>query len=194
MILYYIYNFVIAVILLNILIALYNSAYEDITENAIDEYLALFAQKTMQFVRAPDENVYIAPFNLVEIVCLALPFEWWMSRTRYEQLNDLVMGVVYSPVLLLTAFLEARTARKVVFNRKRGETDEDTVEEWEQLESELDFEGSGWGKRVEETSPDVVVDGTLKAVNQLREEVKELKEMLRELKVFQDGGAPAEAS
>jgi hypothetical protein len=48
------------VVLLNILIALYNSAYEDITDNAIDEYMALFAQKTMQFVRAPDENVFIA--------------------------------------------------------------------------------------------------------------------------------------
>ena len=35
--LYYIYNFVIIVILLNILIALYNSAYEDITGNATDE-------------------------------------------------------------------------------------------------------------------------------------------------------------
>lgn len=46
--------------LLNILIALYNSAYEDITDNAIDEYMALFSQKTMQFVRAPDENVFIA--------------------------------------------------------------------------------------------------------------------------------------
>ena len=47
------------VVLLNVLIALYNSAYEDITDNATDEYLALFAQKTMQFVRAPDENVFI---------------------------------------------------------------------------------------------------------------------------------------
>lgn len=47
-------------VLLNILIALYNSAYEDITDNAIDEYMALFSQKTMQFVRAPDENVFIA--------------------------------------------------------------------------------------------------------------------------------------
>jgi hypothetical protein len=41
------------------LIALYNSAYDDISGNAIDEYMGLFAQKTMQFVRAPDENVFI---------------------------------------------------------------------------------------------------------------------------------------
>jgi hypothetical protein len=47
-------------VLLNILIALYNSAYEDITGNAVDEYMALFSQKTLQFVRAPDENVFIA--------------------------------------------------------------------------------------------------------------------------------------
>lgn len=47
------------IVLLNILIALYNSAYEDISGNAIDEYMAIFAQKTMQFVRAPDENVFI---------------------------------------------------------------------------------------------------------------------------------------
>ena len=46
-------------VLLNILIALYNSAYEDISSNATDEYMAIFAQKTMQFVRAPDENVFI---------------------------------------------------------------------------------------------------------------------------------------
>tara|TARA_R110002003_G_scaffold822_1_gene21608 strand:- start:6433 stop:6750 length:318 start_codon:yes stop_codon:yes gene_type:complete len=99
------------VILLNILIALYNSAYEDITENAIDEYMALFSQKTMQFVRAPDENVFIAPFNLIEMFCLILPFEWWMSDATYARLNDHVMFVLYSPLLVLTAFLEQREAR-----------------------------------------------------------------------------------
>ncbi|KAK4914645.1 Calcium channel yvc1 [Elasticomyces elasticus] len=51
LILYYIFSFIVMTILLNILIALYNSAYEDITENAIDEYMCLFAQKTMRFVR-----------------------------------------------------------------------------------------------------------------------------------------------
>jgi hypothetical protein len=70
-------------VLLNILIALYNSAYEDIYENADDEYLALFAQKTMQFVRAPDENVFIAPFNLIEVFLLVIPLEWWMTKKVY---------------------------------------------------------------------------------------------------------------
>jgi hypothetical protein len=59
---------------LNILIALYNSAYEDISGNAIDEYMAIFAQKTMQFVRAPDENVFIPRKSLP-------PFNSWRQLT-----------------------------------------------------------------------------------------------------------------
>lgn len=47
------------VVLLNILIALYNSSYEDISGNADDEYMALFSARTLQYVRAPDENVFI---------------------------------------------------------------------------------------------------------------------------------------
>lgn len=195
LILYYLYNFVIIVILLNVLIALYNSAYEDITENAIDEYLALFAAKTMQFVRAPDENVFIAPFNLIEIFCLSLPFEWWMPKPRYELLNDIVMGVIYAPVLFITAFLEVRTARKVKFNRKRHEADDDTIEEWEQLQDDLDVEGSGWSKRVEESAPNVTVDAALLEVKNLKEEMKELKELLRSvLSQQQQSGVSASSS
>lgn len=97
---------------------MYNSAYEDIYENADDEYLALFAQKTMQFVRAPDENVYIAPLNLIEIIISAL-FEWWMSKKSYEFVNDCVMGAIYSPLLFVAAFLETRTAFDIRRNRAR---------------------------------------------------------------------------
>ena len=181
LILYYIYNFIIIVILLNILIALYNSAYEDITSNAIDEFLALFSQKTMQFVRAPDENVFIAPFNLVEIFALVIPLEWWMPKDKYERLNDIVMGIVYSPLLVVTAYLETRTAHAVRFNRSRNETDDDTIEEWEQLSDDMDFESTGWQKRVEESKPNVIVDGTLLEVRELRKEVKELMEMVERL-------------
>ncbi|KAK5109636.1 hypothetical protein LTR62_006873 [Meristemomyces frigidus] len=182
LILYYIYTFIITVVLLNILIALYNSAYEDITENAIDEYLALFAQKTMQFVRAPDENVFIAPFNLIEIVFFSAPcLELWLPKKLFEQLNDAVMGAIYSPLLLVTAWLEARTARKVKWNRGRNESDDDTIEEWEQLASELDVEGSGWSKRVGESAPNVVEEKAVLEVQKLREEMKELKEMIRGL-------------
>jgi hypothetical protein len=180
-ILYYIFTFVVMVILLNILIALYNSAYEDITDNAIDEYMALFSQKTMQFVRAPDENVFIAPLNLIEIFCLIIPFEWWMPRDYYAKLNDYVMGVVYSPLLLIAAWFEVRSARHVRSNRKRGEEDDDNVEEWEQMAGEVDFERDGWKKTVERVKPNVEEDQATTEVKALKGEIAELKGMLVKL-------------
>lgn len=140
--------------------------------------MALYSQKTIRFVRAPDENVYIAPFNLIEIFFLVLPFEWWMSKSSYEKLNDYVMGFIYSPLLCITAFLEVRVAQRVQWNRKRGEVDEDTVEEWEQLEGEFDFEGDGWAKKCEVTKPNVEVDATLVEVRELRKEIDELKKLI----------------
>lgn len=166
------------VILLNILIALYNSAYEDITGNATDEYMALFSQKTMQFVRAPDENVFIAPFNLIEMLFLILPFEWWMDEKRYDRLNDCVMAVLYSPLLIVTAFLEQREARVVRYNRKRGEADEDVTHEWEQVLHECDFEADGWDKKVQNSKPNVEFDTAVLEVKKLQGEVRELKELL----------------
>lgn len=187
--------------LLNILIALYNSAYSDITDNAIDEYMALFAQKTMQFVRAPDENVFIArklqpsylplttspanslkAFNLIEIFLLILPFEWWMPRDRYERLNNLVMGVIYSPLLLITAYLESKQAHEVRYNRKRGEQDDDTVEEWEQMQDDVDFEAEGWTKKVERTKPNVETDAAVLEVRELKERMGELLKLVEGMK------------
>ncbi|KAF1811606.1 hypothetical protein P152DRAFT_459543 [Eremomyces bilateralis CBS 781.70] len=177
-ILYYIYTFVIMVVLLNILIALYNSAYEDITDNAVDEYMALFAQKTMQFVRAPDENVFIAPLNVIEIVCLILPFEWWLPDATYAKLNDYIMLVIYSPLLLITAILETQQAHLVRKNRKRGEEYDDVIEEWEQMDGELDFEGEGWHKKVEDSRPNVETDAAILEIRELRAEIKELRELV----------------
>ncbi|KIW87249.1 uncharacterized protein Z519_12152 [Cladophialophora bantiana CBS 173.52] len=187
LILYYIFTFVVMVILLNILIALYNSAYEDITQNAIDEYMAMFAQKTLQFVRAPDENVFIAPFNLIELFFLVIPFEWWMSPYHYERLNNYVMGVIYSPLLLITAGLEAVDARSVRSNRSRGEEDDDTVEEWEELAGELNFESEGWDKKVQSSRPVVEVDADVVEIRQLKEQVDELQRMVRALSPGADG-------
>ncbi|KAM3086305.1 Calcium channel yvc1, variant 2 [Clarireedia jacksonii] len=180
-ILYYIFAFLIMVVLLNILIALYNSAYEDITDNAIDEYMALFSQKTMQFVRAPDENVFIAPLNLIEIFCLILPFEWWMPRQQYAKLNDYVMAAIYSPLLVIAAWFEQRSAKRVTSNRRRGEEDDNTTEEWEQLIGQVDFEGEGWDKKVEKVKPNVECDQATIEVRKLRKEVEELKGLILQL-------------
>ncbi|EWY85206.1 hypothetical protein FOYG_12458 [Fusarium oxysporum NRRL 32931] len=180
LILYYCFTFVVMIILLNILIALYNSAYEDIYENADDEYLALFAQKTMQFVRAPDENVYIAPFNLVEIVISGL-LEWWIPKSTYEFINDCVMATLYSPLLFVAAIFERRSARKIRHNRSRGEEEDDQVNEWEQFHEDLDMEGEGWAKTCEAVKPNVEDEPAVIEVRKLRAEMEELKAMLSQL-------------
>jgi len=140
--------------------------------------MALFSQKTMQFVRAPDENVFIAPFNLVEVFCLIIPFEWWMSTPKYESLNNLVMGVLYSPLLLITAYVETKQAHRVKRNRRRGESDEDETEEWEQLAGECDFEADGWAKKVEGTKPNVATDLVVVEVRELKEQIDALRKMI----------------
>ncbi|KAJ4257571.1 Calcium channel yvc1 [Fusarium torreyae] len=180
LILYYCFTFVVMIILLNILIALYNSAYEDIYENADDEYLALFAQKTMQFIRAPDENVYIAPFNLVEMVISGL-LEWWVPKSTYEFINDCVMATLYSPLLFVAALVEKRTARKIRHNRSRGEEDDDQVHEWEQFDDNLDMEAEGWTKTCEAAKPNVEDEPAVIEVRKLRAEVDDLKSLLSQL-------------
>ncbi|KAK4097689.1 cation channel-like protein [Parathielavia hyrcaniae] len=181
LILYYCFTFVVMVVLLNILIALYNSAYEDIYDNANDEYLAMFAQKTMTFVRAPDENVYIPPFNLIEVFVMTLLFEWWMDKETYERANDVVMGAIYSPLLLLSAYFEVRWARDIRANRARGDADDDTIEEWEQMLAHVDFESDGWKKKVDAAKSDLEVDPAVAEVGKLREEVGQLKDLILSL-------------
>jgi hypothetical protein len=170
------------------LIALYNSAYEDIYDNANDEYLAMFAQKTMTFVRAPDENVFIPPFNLIEIFVLVIGFEWWMSKKMYERVNDIVMGFIYSPLLLVSAYFETRWARGIRVNRARGDADDDTVEEWEQMMGHTDFESDGWKKQVDSAKSNLEEDPAVAEVKKLREEVDKLKELIMSLHKTLDEG------
>ncbi len=104
------------------------------------------------------------------------------------------MGVIYSPVLVITAFLETRTARKVRWNQRRGEADDDTVEEWEQF-TDIDMESEGWTKKVEECRPNVETEAAVLEVRALREEVKELKELVGRVREGSpDGGETGESS
>jgi hypothetical protein len=52
LIIYYSWNFLATIILVNVLIALFGSAYSDVEENATDEYLAFFAHKTIDLSKS----------------------------------------------------------------------------------------------------------------------------------------------
>jgi hypothetical protein len=72
-------------------------------------------------------------------------------------------------------------AHVVRSNRRRRAKDDDTIEEWEQLANECDFEDDGWAKKVEETKPNVEIAGDIIEVRKLRDEVKELKALIEEV-------------
>ncbi|KAH7343410.1 calcium activated cation channel [Rhizoctonia solani] len=130
LILYYMWNVSTTVILLNVLISLFSSAYDDITDDAEAHFLAFFAEKTIAMIRAPDSYVYPAPFNLIEIFLVA-PFELVLSHKAYAKLNRTVMFVVFFIPLTMIALFEAHldTRRNVymrhMFNATQDGEDED---------------------------------------------------------------------
>lgn len=137
---------------------------------------------------SPSALTNILAFNLIEIFGLIIPFEWWLSSAKYERLNTLVMGVVYSPLLVFTAFFESKQAEVVKLNRRRGEQDEDTTEEWEQMQSDVNFESDGWSKKVESTKPNVETEAAVLEIRELKKELSELRNLIEGIKGGQANG------
>ncbi|WWC60249.1 uncharacterized protein I303_102815 [Kwoniella dejecticola CBS 10117] len=109
LIIFYGWNFISTIILVNVLIALFGSAYQDVTDNETDEYLVFFAHKTIDLIRAPDSFVYIAPFNLIEAVLIA-PLEWILPKEWYINLNRYIMSTLFFIPLTLIALFESQIA------------------------------------------------------------------------------------
>ncbi|CAI5757988.1 unnamed protein product [Candida verbasci] len=121
-VLYYMYSFLLSVILMNILIALYSTAYAAVVENATNEYFALVAEKTLRYIRAPDQNIYVPPFNLIEL--FISPMEYILPTNMFKSLNYYVMLVIYSPLLLYITTDELSNARRIQYNRFKGLSDD----------------------------------------------------------------------
>ncbi|TIA88992.1 hypothetical protein E3P99_02276 [Wallemia hederae] len=105
-VLFYGWNFLTILILMNVLVALYASSYEGVTDDAVNEFMAFFAGKTVSMIRTPDQFVYVAPMNLVEDVFIA-PLEWIVSRETYNKINRVVLGVIFFIPLTIIAIIEA---------------------------------------------------------------------------------------
>jgi len=141
-ILYYFYSFLVTVILLNILVALYASAYDKIYSNAIDEYMALVAQKTLRYIRAPDVCVYVPPLNIIELIFS--PLALILSSKAYKSLNGKIMLICYSPLLAYISIKEVRESRRVQYNRIKGLSDDanEVDREWDLTDGyDDDFDG-----------------------------------------------------
>ncbi len=141
-VLYYIFVFIITVILLNILGALFNSSYAMIVARSTDEYLALSASKTLRYIRSPDVDLFIPPFNLFEFAAITVPLSWWVPRTIFKRINYYILLVLYSPFLFITSVIEVRNARRVQYNRFKGLADDAN-----EIDTEWDLE-DGYGDNI----------------------------------------------
>ncbi|KAF9173311.1 hypothetical protein BGX21_001348 [Mortierella sp. AD011] len=114
------YLFFTSIILLNLLIALFNSSYTNITDSSEKEYLALFTFKVFSYLKSPDQFPYAAPFNLIEVF-LVIPWSTVLSTESYRKLNRMVMGPLFSiPILII-----ARSERKRYLKLKDANEDSD---------------------------------------------------------------------
>ncbi|GAA5913307.1 hypothetical protein JCM8208_005205 [Rhodotorula glutinis] len=104
LILYYVWSVATLVILLNVLVALFSSSYQESVDESEPTYLAAFAGRTVSSVRAPDSYVYPAPFNLVEL--FILPLEWIVSKKAYARINRVLMSFLFFLPLCSIALFE----------------------------------------------------------------------------------------
>ncbi|KIP12742.1 hypothetical protein PHLGIDRAFT_17507 [Phlebiopsis gigantea 11061_1 CR5-6] len=187
LLLYYLWNVATVVILLNILISLFSSAYDDVVQDAAAEYLAYFAGKAVGMIRAPDEYIYPAPFNLIELTLIA-PWEYIISPRAYRRLNRFVMLALFCLPLLAIAIYETqldpsknRWVHDWLTNPDQGL--EDTVE---YRDPEVDGEDAAKGLKISTVPFEEIVkvfpDSTHSSEATIIKEIRDLKKQLEELK------------
>ncbi|KAJ7498649.1 hypothetical protein FB451DRAFT_1016192 [Mycena latifolia] len=196
--LYYFWGIITCLILLNILISLFSSAYSDVVDDAEAQYLAFFASKTVSMIRAPDSYVYPAPFNLIEVF-LVTPFELFgrcsLSQSAYAKLNRFVMVVIFFIPLTMIAFYESAmdTNKHVWMKRWLRGNDEGEDDRPENRDPAVD-EGEGGPGRVISSVPFEELIKAFPNTNQSSEalmlkEILELKKQLALVLEKLDGGA-----
>lgn len=123
-VLYYAYNFLVSLMLLNILIALFSQAYSDVVEYANNYYLHQYASRVLRYIRAPDSKIFFPPLNLIEVFIIDFPFQWVMDKKSFENMKTQVMKVIYLIPLFIIANYESKNAMRVEYNRKHKFTDD----------------------------------------------------------------------
>ncbi|KAI0254847.1 hypothetical protein BJV78DRAFT_881185 [Lactifluus subvellereus] len=108
--LYYFWNVATVLVLLNILISLFASAYSEVVDDAEAQYLAFFAGKAVAMIRAPDTYLYPAPFNLIEMF-FVVPLEFILSPLAYAKLNRFVMTVLFFIPMTVIALYESTSSK-----------------------------------------------------------------------------------
>ncbi|GAA5824388.1 hypothetical protein JCM11251_000401 [Rhodosporidiobolus azoricus] len=208
LILYYAWSVATIVILLNVLVALFSTSYSECVDESEDTFLSFFAGKTVSAVRAPDQYVYPAPFNLVE--GLILPLELVLSVETYGKINRVLMSFLFFIPISCIAIWEthfdpisARDLDSLVAEQDDYQEPEEDPEPYRthgRDEGEFDHSGEPEGmeiskvkfKDLKEKMPDLTrsTEGkTLTIVIELSKELKALREELAALRAGQNGEA-----
>ncbi|CAD6589939.1 MAG: hypothetical protein TREMPRED_005579 [Tremellales sp. Tagirdzhanova-0007] len=178
LIVYYSWNFLTTIILVNVLIALFGSAYSDVEENATDEYLAFFAQKTIELRRRIHtyKAFFIAPLEYL------LPQQW------YTILNKFALSTLFFVPLTLIALFESQISHsrsqrlRLYFSGSPPEDDGDPKIE----DPSCDDEGGEISRTKFEdlvkSFPDTVMTESAVILHELRELRKKVNEMEEAMK------------
>ncbi|KAG0231684.1 hypothetical protein BGW42_008699 [Actinomortierella wolfii] len=119
--LFALYLFLTSIILLNLLVALFNSSYTKITDSSEQEYLALYTFKVFSYLKSPDQFPFAAPTNLIEVFFL-IPLSFVVSHDFYRKINHTVMRVLFIIPLSMIAYSEHRK-----YHHLREMTDSDEL-------------------------------------------------------------------
>ncbi|KAF9972796.1 hypothetical protein BGZ73_004025 [Actinomortierella ambigua] len=106
-VLFALYLFLTSIILLNLLVALFNSSYTNITDSSEQEYLALYTFKVFSYLKSPDQFPFAAPTNLIEVFLL-IPLSYVLPRDTYRRLNHFIMRFLFIIPLTMIAYTEHR--------------------------------------------------------------------------------------
>lgn len=142
-VLYYAYNFLVSLMLLNILIALFSQAYSEVVEYANNYYLHQYASRVLRYIRAPDSKIFFPPLNLIEIFLINLPFQWSIDKRSFENMKTQIMKVIYIIPLFAIANYESKNAMRIEYNRKHKFTDDANEENrgWDLTDGYVTGEG-----------------------------------------------------
>jgi hypothetical protein len=105
-IIFYFYVFITVMLLANILVAFFASAYDKTVDAADDVFKAYFCAKVVSSIRAPDKFVYYVPFNLVEFFFIA-PLEFCVPKPIYRRINAVFQWTFFSVPLVIFALCES---------------------------------------------------------------------------------------
>ncbi|GBE79923.1 calcium activated cation channel [Sparassis crispa] len=185
--LYYLWNVATTLILLNVLISLFSSAYDDVIEDAAAQYLTYFAGKVVGMLRAPDDYAYPAPFNLIETFLIA-PFEFFVSTKAYSKINRYVMLVLFVVPLSMIVVYESELdpAKNKWVKDWLSYPDEDSEDDPQVQNPEVAVVDAERGLRISKVPFEALVkefpDTTHSSEAVILREVRDLKEQIEELK------------